>query len=484
MRDKAQPRSLRALEAVILARQGDRRKSVLVIRDAFPALGGPFQATVPEEARRLYYPLEYQEHDPHLGGDATGCRRTWCSGIIRQESAFDTHAQSWAGARGLMQLMPATARELAAQGRPPLHARTCSPIPPSTCGWAPPTSARCSSMFDGNVELSLAGYNGGPYRIKRLWKESGKRRARPLPREPGPRGVQDLRQADPGALGQLPPALSHGRVRQRPAQLPRPPSPALLPGLLPRLRAAAGGPDRPHHLRLPARRRGRRAGRRARADAEPRRADAPGRLGGPGDRAVELGLPAMASLFTGLRPWQHQVLQRGRAACSAALHPAGGPAGRWATRPAASPARPPTRKRRLRPGVRRLRGARQGRRGRQAARARSAAAGGSSGSTSPSRRRPTSAAPLFDDRLDDRPARPPEAGAAQPARALLRSRRRRCRRPGGGCFWAMYRFNVAWADERLGRLLAGPAAERRVGPHAPGGDLRPTARSSARRGRS
>jgi soluble lytic murein transglycosylase-like protein len=27
-------------------------------------------------------------------------------------------------------------------------------------------------MFDGNVELALAGYNGGPYRIKRLWREN------------------------------------------------------------------------------------------------------------------------------------------------------------------------------------------------------------------------------------------------------------------------------------------------------------------------
>src|SRR6185295_9905722 len=37
--------ALQALEAVILARRGERRKSVQVIRDAFPALGGPFQAT-------------------------------------------------------------------------------------------------------------------------------------------------------------------------------------------------------------------------------------------------------------------------------------------------------------------------------------------------------------------------------------------------------------------------------------------------------
>jgi soluble lytic murein transglycosylase len=27
--------------------------------------------------------------------------------------------------------------------------------------------------FDGNVELALAGYNGGPNRIRRLWNEAG-----------------------------------------------------------------------------------------------------------------------------------------------------------------------------------------------------------------------------------------------------------------------------------------------------------------------
>jgi len=170
VRDRVQQRSWQALEAVILARRGDRRKSVQVIRDAFPALGGPFQATLPEEARRLYYPIDYQEPI-----------RTWAAmnrlppylvfGIIRQESAFDAAAQSWAGARGLMQLMPSTARELALKnGLSFSHDLLIDPAFNVRLGTT--YFRQVYSMFDENLELSLAGYNGGPYRIKRLWQES------------------------------------------------------------------------------------------------------------------------------------------------------------------------------------------------------------------------------------------------------------------------------------------------------------------------
>jgi soluble lytic murein transglycosylase-like protein len=170
-RAKAQPRPVRALEALILARRGDRRKSVLAIREAFPALGGAFQARLPEDARRLYYPLDYQ--DPI---------RNWATqnrlppylvfGIIRQESAFDANAQSWAGARGLMQLMPSTAKELAAKiGLPYSHDRLADPEFNVRLGTM--YFSHVLSLFDGNVDLALAGYNGGPYRIKRMWHEWG-----------------------------------------------------------------------------------------------------------------------------------------------------------------------------------------------------------------------------------------------------------------------------------------------------------------------
>jgi soluble lytic murein transglycosylase len=166
----ADERARKALEALVQSRNGERRKSMLTIREAFPALGGPHQATLPEEARRLYYPVDYQD-----------TVRTWATqnrlplhlvyGIIRQESAFDTQAQSWAGARGLMQLMPATARELAGKaGLSYSHEKLSDPAFNLRLGTT--YFSQVLNMFDSNVELALAGYNGGPYRIKRMWKES------------------------------------------------------------------------------------------------------------------------------------------------------------------------------------------------------------------------------------------------------------------------------------------------------------------------
>jgi soluble lytic murein transglycosylase len=168
---RVQPRPARALESLILARRGDRRKSVQAIRDAFPALGTPYQASLPDDARRLYYPLDYQEPirnwatmnrlPPHL-----------VFGIIRQESAFDKNAQSWAGARGLMQLMPATARELAGKlGVSYSHDKLSDPEYNVRLGTL--YFSHVLDLFGGNVDLALAGYNGGPYRIKRMWREAG-----------------------------------------------------------------------------------------------------------------------------------------------------------------------------------------------------------------------------------------------------------------------------------------------------------------------
>jgi soluble lytic murein transglycosylase-like protein len=168
---KANPRDVLALKGLILCHKGDQRNGLVLLREAYPALGGPYQASVPAEVLFAYYPLTYGDQIRECARE-TGLPGHIIAGIIRQESAFDPRATSPVGARGLMQLMPDTAREMS-------H-KVGVPYAPDRL-YDPATSVRLGSVyfkelldrFDGNVELALASYNGGPNRIQRLWTEKG-----------------------------------------------------------------------------------------------------------------------------------------------------------------------------------------------------------------------------------------------------------------------------------------------------------------------
>jgi soluble lytic murein transglycosylase len=92
--------------------------------------------------------------------------------IIHQESGFDAGAISHAGARGLMQLMNGTGRELARRlGLP--YAKSKLTDPEYSVRLGTTYFRQLLGMFDGKLELALASYNGGPGRILRLWRASG-----------------------------------------------------------------------------------------------------------------------------------------------------------------------------------------------------------------------------------------------------------------------------------------------------------------------
>lgn len=100
-------------------------------------------------------------------------------GITRQESLFDRFAQSPAGARGLMQLMPATARHTAQQAGLSYknESQLFEPQTNYTLGQAYLT--KMLARYDGFVPLAAAAYNGGPGNVDKWLKIMGDPRKDP-----------------------------------------------------------------------------------------------------------------------------------------------------------------------------------------------------------------------------------------------------------------------------------------------------------------
>lgn len=94
-------------------------------------------------------------------------------GLIRQESAFERTAISSAGARGLMQLMPATARNVAKQARLPFRSGDLTTNYHYNIALGTHYLQDLLEEFDGSLILALASYNAGPHRARRWIQENG-----------------------------------------------------------------------------------------------------------------------------------------------------------------------------------------------------------------------------------------------------------------------------------------------------------------------
>jgi soluble lytic murein transglycosylase len=98
--------------------------------------------------------------------------------MSRQESAFDREAVSSAGARGMMQLMPATARHIAKTLKMSFSANRL------TSDWSYNITlgrAYLGSLlndFSGSYVLAIAAYNIGPGRVKQWMRDYGDPRAK------------------------------------------------------------------------------------------------------------------------------------------------------------------------------------------------------------------------------------------------------------------------------------------------------------------
>ncbi len=83
--------------------------------------------------------------------------------VIRQESLFEGFAYSGAGARGLMQIMPATGQEIARQIQWPANfSANDLDLPLVSIRLGARYLARQREAFNGDLFAALAAYNGGP----------------------------------------------------------------------------------------------------------------------------------------------------------------------------------------------------------------------------------------------------------------------------------------------------------------------------------
>ena len=93
--------------------------------------------------------------------------------MILEESRYNASAVSWAGAIGLMQIMPATGRELAQQLKIRRFRTSMLKQPDINIRMGTKYIADLNSWFDGNPMLVIGAYNGGPGRMKRWVSTKG-----------------------------------------------------------------------------------------------------------------------------------------------------------------------------------------------------------------------------------------------------------------------------------------------------------------------
>jgi soluble lytic murein transglycosylase len=116
---------------------------------------------------RAYFPLV------DLGVEDLPVSEELALAIARRESEFDPVVKSGVGARGLMQVMPRTAREVAGKINLKFDVTRLlsDPVYNATLGTA--YLAEMSDVFQSNTALMAAAYNAGPSRPKRWIAEQG-----------------------------------------------------------------------------------------------------------------------------------------------------------------------------------------------------------------------------------------------------------------------------------------------------------------------
>lgn len=97
---------------------------------------------------------------------------SWVFAVTRQESAFMADARSHVGATGLMQLMPATAKETAKRFDIPFSSQQQLLNPNVNVQLGAAYLSQIYAQFNGNRVLASAAYNAGPGRVRQWLRDA------------------------------------------------------------------------------------------------------------------------------------------------------------------------------------------------------------------------------------------------------------------------------------------------------------------------
>lgn len=131
-----------------------------------------------------------QGHDPGLAAfplgaipdtaDLSGAGKALAYAIARQESAFNPNAVSPANAKGLLQLLPSTAKKVATRHQLAYVEEKLTTDPAFNATLGSHYLDEQLSRFDGSYVLTFAAYNAGPGRINQWIKRYGDPRGKPV----------------------------------------------------------------------------------------------------------------------------------------------------------------------------------------------------------------------------------------------------------------------------------------------------------------
>ncbi len=166
LRASGDPKLLYALSAAYV-QESRYHLALRILRRHFSSLARIGDAATPRAFWEMLYPIGWRSELTDAAGRAA-IDPLLVAAVVREESSYYPQARSRVGARGLMQLMPETARPMAQARRLSLNNGDLLDDPAANLELGSAYLGGLLREF-GDARLAAAAYNAGPTRVREWW---------------------------------------------------------------------------------------------------------------------------------------------------------------------------------------------------------------------------------------------------------------------------------------------------------------------------